>query len=185
MIENRAFKVLTPVVDVIESREHVSLGRKVDLRSVPQNLVPQALAQPRRGPRYLIHSLPDYFHMIFSPALVGLKTCPVDYTHWQFLEQAVYDDFEFMSQAGMQYLLDQRWTDLGIPVLNLGLKLADYILDPSKGFREKYYQLHGGLLSQKGMMLGQQIKNMRTKVCQVLKHIFRSELHLNTEFMTN
>ena len=123
--------------------------------------------------------------MIFSPALVGLKTCPVDYTHWQFLEQAVYDDFEFMSQAGMQYLLDQRWTDLGIPVLNLGLKLADYILDPSKGFREKYYQLHGGLLSQKGMMLGQQIKNMRTKVCQVLKHIFRSELHLNTEFMTN
>lgn len=32
-------------------------------------------------------------------------------------------------------------------------------------------------------MLGQQIKNMRTKVCQILKHIFRSELHLNSEFM--
>lgn len=123
--------------------------------------------------------------MIFKRELVGLKTCPVDFTHWQFLEQAVYDDFEFVGQQGIQYLLDQRWTDLGIPVLNLGLKLADYVLDPSKGFREKYYQVHGGINSPKGMMLGQQIKNMRKAVCLTLKDIFRSDqLHLNSEFMT-
>ena len=96
MIENRAFKVLTPVVDVVQSMDHVCLGRKLSLRPVPQNLLPQALSQPKRGSRYLIHSLPDYFHMIFNPQLVGLKACPVDYTHWQFLEQATYDDFDFM-----------------------------------------------------------------------------------------
>ena len=62
-------------------------------------------------------------------------------------------------------MLDQRWTDLGIPVLNLGLKLADYVLDPSKDFRAKYYQLNGGINSPKGMMLGQQIKNLRKSVC--------------------
>jgi len=103
--------------------------------------------------------------MIFNPQLVGLKTCPVDFTHWQFLEQAVYDDFEFMGQQGIQYLLDQRWTDLGIPLLNLGLKLADYVLNPSKEFRTRYYELHGGINSSKGMMLGQRLKNFRKLVC--------------------
>ena len=121
--------------------------------------------------------------MIFNPQLVGLKTCPVDYTHWQFVEQAVYDDFEFMATQGIPYLLEQRWTELGIPLLNLGLKLADYVLSPHKDFREKYYELHGGIGSWVGMKLGQQIKTLRTLVCQTLKHIFRSEMHLNSEFM--
>ena len=40
MIENRAFKVLTPVVDLTESMEHICLGRKLNLRSVSQNLLP-------------------------------------------------------------------------------------------------------------------------------------------------
>lgn len=106
MIENRAFKVLTPCVDMVESMEHICLGRKYNLRSVPQNLLPQSLGQPKRGTRFLIHSLPDYFFMIFSPSLVGMKTCPVDFTHWQFLEQAVYDDFDFMCTQGIQFLLD-------------------------------------------------------------------------------
>ena len=34
MIENRAFKVLTPVVDMTASLDHVCLGRKLSLRSV-------------------------------------------------------------------------------------------------------------------------------------------------------
>ena len=40
MIENRAFKVLIPVVDMIQSMEHICLGRKLGLRSVPQSLLP-------------------------------------------------------------------------------------------------------------------------------------------------
>ena len=97
MIENRAFKVLTPVVDLNTTMSHIALGRKLALRSVTQNLMPQSLRQPR-GPKYLIISLPDYFYMLFNPQLIGLKTCPVDYTHWQFVEQAVFDDFEFMNK---------------------------------------------------------------------------------------
>ena len=146
-------------------------------------MLPQAINQPRSS-RFLIHSLPDYFFLIFNPQLVGLKTCPVDFTHWQFVEQAVYDDFEFMSTQGIQHLLDQRWTELGVPLLNLGLKLADYVLSPNRDFRERYYQLHGGIMSPKGMLLGQQIKNLRKTVCQTMKHILRSDLHLNSDFMS-
>lgn len=121
---------------------------------------------------------------MFNPQLVGLKTCPVDYTHWQFLEQAAYDDFEFIGEQGIPYLLNQRWIELGIPLVNLGLKLADYVLDPSKDFRGKYYQLHGGIMSQKGMMLGAQLKVLRMTVCDTLKDILRSEQHINSTFMT-
>ena len=39
MIENRAFKVLTPVVDLTESMEHICLGRKPSLRAFSQNLL--------------------------------------------------------------------------------------------------------------------------------------------------
>ena len=105
MIENRAFKVLTPVVDNFESMDHIALGRMVSLRSVPQNVLPASINQPR-AQRLLVHSLPDYFFLVFNPQLVGLKTCPIDFTHWQLLEQAVYDDFEFMSTRGIQFLLD-------------------------------------------------------------------------------
>ena len=68
-------------------------------------------------------------------------------------------------------------------MLNLGLKLADYVLNPSKEFKTRYYELLGGINSSKGMMLGQRLKNFRKVVCQTLKHIFRSELHLNSKFM--
>ena len=40
MIENRAFKVLTPVVGLTESMEHICLGRKLNLRSVSQKSLP-------------------------------------------------------------------------------------------------------------------------------------------------
>ena len=39
-------------------------------------------------------------------------------------------------------------------MLNLGLKLADYVLSPNKDFRARYYELHGGISSPKGMALG-------------------------------
>ena len=33
------------------------------------------------------------------------------------------------------------------------------------------------------MRIGQQIKNIRNTVCQTMKHIFKSKLHLNSDFM--
>ena len=102
---------------------------------------------------------------------------------WQFLEQAVYDDFEFISSQGIEFLLDQRWSEGGCKLVNLGLKIADYCLKPTNQFRNKYYQLHGGIISPKGMSLGQQIKNLRTTVCTTLKHILRNSLHLKSDFM--
>ena len=74
MIETRAFKVLTPMVDLIESMDHICLGRKLPVRSVPTNLLPQSLSQPNKVSRYLIHSIPDYFFMMFNPQLVARLT---------------------------------------------------------------------------------------------------------------
>lgn len=40
MIENRAFRLLTPVVDMVGSMDHICLGRKLPLRPLPANLLP-------------------------------------------------------------------------------------------------------------------------------------------------
>jgi len=38
-------------------------------------------------------------------------------------------------------------------MVNLGLKLAHYVLDPCGGFKERYLKIHGGPTSFKGARL--------------------------------
>lgn len=59
-----------------------------------------------------------------------------------------------MSTEGIPYLFEKGRAEMAAPLMGLGLKLADYVLSPNKDFREKYYELHGGINSPKGMMLG-------------------------------
>ena len=103
MIENRDFKVLTPVVDIVRNLDHVSLARSLHIPPLAQKLLPTALGQPSSYQKYLIQSLPDYFKMIFNPKLClgGKDIDQVIHGQWQFLEQAVYDDLDFMSSEGI------------------------------------------------------------------------------------
>ena len=59
MIENRAFKVLTPVVDNVRDLDHVCLSRKMHIPQLQQSLLPTALGQPNISPKHMIQSLPD------------------------------------------------------------------------------------------------------------------------------
>lgn len=99
--------------------------------------------------------MPDLFRLVFNPKLVHLHNdgCFIDYSHWQFVEQACYDDFEFVSKTGIELLLEQRFSEKHTQMVNLALKLGHFVLDPCSSFREKYLAMHGGITSYIGSRL--------------------------------
>jgi hypothetical protein len=118
----------------------------------------------------------ELFRLVFNPKLVHLFNdgCLVDFSHWQFLEQACFDDFEFISKSGIEFLLEQRYSDKHTQLLNLALKLAHFVLDPTSSFSERYLQMHGGHSTYRGQRFENQQKTMRKVVCAAILDILQT-----------
>lgn len=155
LVDDRKQSVVLPVSKAVAATESLSLCRRLVMPTLQTNELPIGLSQPNEQPRPLIQSVSQLCRLVFNPRLLHLFNdgCPVDFSHWQFLEQACYDDFEFVSQAGIELLLEQRYSPKHSQMLNLALKLAHSVLDPSSSFRDRYLSMHGGLASYRGARL--------------------------------
>ena len=68
-------------------------------------------------------------------------------------------------------------------MLNLGLKLARFLLNPFSDFKERYSALHGGQSSLKTKKLDIHLQQARAHLCKSIQDILRLQLHIKSDFI--
>ena len=68
-------------------------------------------------------------------------------------------------------------------MLNLGLKLARFMLDPFNEFKDRYIALNGGHTSFKSKKLDIHLQEARKHLCKAIQDILRLQLHIKSDFI--
>ena len=68
-------------------------------------------------------------------------------------------------------------------LVNMGLKLGRFVLDPSYNFEKTYLKVHGGPNSTKGKELSRHVSTLRQTISDAVTKILHNDKHRNSKFV--